>query len=177
MTPEEIYRQTSSATSLADTGKALLNHIKQGVSILDRDRSIIAQNAGTTAANLLSAAINSGAIQPRDADELLSEFDSLRTAVFNGTLTLAGAEAVVERFEGGPAPAAASSGYSAPAPSGGGSLPNADVEIKVGKHRGQTIGQVYDSGADGVSYLEWASEKLNNDWLRGRIAEFLAAAA
>lgn len=177
MTPEETYRAMSSPTSLADTGMALLKHFTQGEVLLDRERSIIAQNAGTTAANIVGAAAGLGLIEASTIDELLETFDNVRTAVFNGTLAFAGAESVVESFEGGgsPEPARRSAPSGGGATSGGG-RPHADVEIKVGKYRGKTIGQVFDSGADGVSWLEWASETLNNDWLKGRIGEFLAAA-
>ena len=47
--------------------------------------------------------------------------------------------------------------------------------MKVGKYRGKTIGAIFDQGEDGASWLDWASKNLSNDWLKGRIAEFLAA--
>lgn len=173
---EEIRRAGLSLTSLSDTSTSLLKHHTEGTPILDRDRSIIAQNAGTTAANLVASAVAAGTLAPATIDELVSTFDDLRTQVFNGTLSLAGAQSVVESFEGGGAPTATSSApTSAPAASGGGSRPNADLEIKVGKYRGKTIGHVFDNEDEGDSYLEWMSQNINNDFLRAKVTEFLAA--
>lgn len=137
---------------------------------MDRDKSIIAQNAGTTAANLIASAVSAGTLAPATVDELVEVFDSVRTSVFNGTLALAGAQSVVESFEGG-------SASSAPAasehPTGGGPRPHADVEIKFGKFRGKTIAQAHAADAD---YVEWLATECNNDFLKSRVREFLAAA-
>lgn len=172
MTPEEIYRAVSSPTSLVDTSTSLLNHYREGTPLVDRDKSIIAQNAGSTAAAILTAGVNAGAIQPRDEDELLATYDTIRTSVFNGTFALAGAESVVESFEGG----GSSAPTSAPASGGGGggSRPHADVEVRIGKYRGKTIGAIH-SEPEGADWLDWASQNLSNDWLKTRIREFLAA--
>ena len=56
---------------------------------MDRDLSIIAQNAGTTAANLVATMVENGAIT---ADSIIDEFEATRLVVFNGTLSLAGSE-------------------------------------------------------------------------------------
>lgn len=142
---------------------------------MDRDRSIIGQNAGTTAAALLTTAIQAGVVAPATIDELLESFDTIRTSVFNGSLALAGAQAVVETFESSPAESSSGSRPLQSVPTGGG-RPHADVEMKVGKYRGKTIGYVYDLGEDGASYLDWASKNLSNEWLKSRIVEFLNAA-
>lgn len=139
---------------------------------MDRDRSIIAQNAGTTAANLIGSAVQAGTLAPASLDELTVEFEQLRLAVFNGTLELAGAEMVVETFSGGGGATEPSFDQPAPSGGGGGSKPNADVEVKIGKHKGKTIGQI---AAEEPDWLEWAGQNLNNDWLKSRIREFLAA--
>lgn len=167
--PEEIRRLTLSPTSVTDTSSVLLNHYTEGTPILDRERSIIAQNAGSTAASLVASAVAAGTLAPATTDELLSEFDKVRTTVFNGTLAFAGAESIVQSVEGSSTPPAQSS---APAPSGG-SKPNADVEIRVGKYRGKTIGQVAE---DDLDYLQWMGENINNDFLRDKVNEFLRAA-
>lgn len=139
---------------------------------MDRDRSIIAQNAGTTAANLIASAVQAGTLAPASLDDLLDTFDETRTKVFNGILALAGAQAVVETLEGN---SSYSEPSSSPAPSGGGSRPHADVEVKIGKYRGKTIGAIYGE-PEGADWLDWASKNLSNDWLKGRITEFLQAA-
>lgn len=139
---------------------------------MDRDKSIIAQNAGTTAANLVASAVQAGTLAPASLDDLLATFDNVRTQVFNGTLALAGAQAVVESFEGdsyGNVPTERS------APSSSGGRPHADVEVRIGKYRGKTIGAIHDD-PEGADWLQWASNSLSNDWLKTRIREFLAAA-
>lgn len=141
---------------------------------MDRDKSIIAQNAGTTAANLVASAVSAGTLAPATVDELVEVFDSVRTSVFNGTLALAGAQSVVESFESrGGGDASATGGQANAAPSSGGSRPHADVEIKFGKFRGKTIAQAHAADAD---YVEWLATECNNDFLKSRVREFLAAA-
>ena len=61
--------------------------------------------------------------------------------------------------------AAATSGYNLP-------KPNADVEVKFGKYKGQTIGQI---AAHDKNWLEWAGENTTNDFMKRKIGEFLAA--
>lgn len=142
---------------------------------MDRDRSIIGQNAGTTAAALLTTAVQAGVVAPATLDDLLETYDTIRTSVFNGSLALAGAQSVVEKFEPGYDPSSDVGRDRLQSVPTGGGKPHADVEVKVGKYRGKTIGAIYDLGEDGAGWLEWASQNLSNDWLKGRIAEFLAA--
>lgn len=141
---------------------------------MDRDRSIVSQNAGTTAANLINSAVTAGTLAPASIEELLETFEAVRLNVFNGTLSLAGAESVVESFEApaGEAPFPSDGPAPAPAPGGGGSKKHADVEVKVGKHRGKTIGAI---AAIDQGWLEWAGNNLSNDWLKSRINEYLAS--
>jgi len=66
---------------------------------LDRELSIIAQNAGTTAASLI------GKFYPDELtvdmlDEFLGTYDVIRAHVFNGTIELAGVELVKQTFPG-----------------------------------------------------------------------------
>ena len=140
---------------------------------MDRDKSIIGQNAGTTAAALFTTLVNAGVVQPESVADALSIFDGIRARVFAGSLELAGAETVVESFAASSVQDAVST-YSEPKAAA--SRPGADVEIKFGKHSGKTIGQLYASGKDGVEYLEWAAANMNNDFLKKRICEFMAAA-
>lgn len=138
----------------------------------DRERGIAAQNAGTTAANLVASAVAAGTLAPASVDELVIEFEQLRTTVFQGTLALAGAETIVETFESPTTPAADSFDAPAVAPAASGARPHADVAVKIGKHKGKTIGQIFQ---EDEGWLEWASQNVSNDWLKGRIREFLAA--
>lgn len=135
----------------------------------NKELSIIAQNAGTTAAVIYTELVR----QRGDSTFDPEEFDQIRLAVFQGTLAYAGAETVVETFEGeGPsttAPAAVSAGgYAMP-------RPGSDVELRFGKYKGQTIQQVWDSGEDGQSWLDWAAKNTNNDFVKKQIQQFLAA--
>lgn len=144
---------------------------------MDRDKSIIGQNAGTTAAAILNTLVNAGIVHVADVDDALATFDRIRKDVFAGSLELAGAETVVAGFSGGAAPSSVSSvtsSYSEPTPAAG--RPGGDVEIKFGKYAGKTIADVYASGKDGAEYLEWAAGNLNNDFLKKHIRSFLAAA-
>lgn len=142
---------------------------------LDRDLSIISQNAGTTAANILgslvAARVAAGETPTFDPDE----YDAIRLHVFKGTLDLAGAEAVVEVFEGD-APAAPQATTSRPVfgtrSEGGGNSGN--IEVKFGKHRGKTIQEIYE---EDEGWLRWAAESANNDFIRKHAQKFLATAA
>lgn len=132
---------------------------------MDKDRSIIAQSAGKDATEIVKALIGVGEVA---LDSAFDVYETLKTDIFNSTLALAGAQSVVERFEGGPS-------YSEPtSASSGGGRPHADVEVKMGKFRGKTIGQI-DAEPEGHDWLEWAAESISNDWLKGRIREYLAA--
>jgi hypothetical protein len=160
MTPEEIYERGLYADSVSRTAAVLVNKGEQ----LDRERSIIAQNAGTTAATIYVGLLSNGYVSDFDPEV----YNRLRTEVFNGTLALAGAESIVENFEGNTSDVvvAPTSG------STGSSKPNGDLEIRAGKHAGKTIAQVAE---EDESYLDWAAKNLKNDFLRGKIEEFLAA--
>ena len=129
----------------------------------DKDRAIIAQNSATAAAALLVA---EGGFDP-------DRFDAVRIHIFNGTMALAGAEAVVERIEATSVSAGASEAPVATSAPGG--RPGADVELKFGKFRGKTIGAVAKT-EDGLSWLEWAGENSSNDFIKSTIRKFLAAA-
>lgn len=136
---------------------------------MDRDLSIIAQNAGSTA-----AAIYANFAGP-EFDVTL--YNSIRQAVFDGTKVLAeggnlAAATVARHFDSTDAVAAVEEIRE----SASASRPNEDVEINFGKHRGKTIGAIYDSGKDGKEYIEWLGEKSNNDFIKSRVRQFLAAA-
>lgn len=138
---------------------------------MDRDRSIIAQNAGTTAAAIYNAVHGDGPWDPE-------AYDAIRLHVFNGTLELAGAGMVVEQFTS-THPAEAGTTVTTPpqqySGNGGGSNDNgAGVELKFGKYKGKTIGQVAES-EDGRSWLNWAAASSNNDFIKAKAQEFLAA--
>lgn len=54
---------------------------------------------------------------------------------------------------------------------GGGNTDPGSLEIRSGKHAGETIAAVYDDDPD---YLQWCVENLKNEFLVGRIEAFLA---
>lgn len=137
----------------------------------NKDLSIIAQNAGTTAANLL-ASFTGGNGAEFDLEGYLSLFEEVRERVFSGTLKLAGDNEpvsvadVVQAFSG--ATVTDSSGK-------GGFV------FKAGKHQGKTLAQVDaepgKNGRDvGRDYLTWYAEKGNDDATVRAVRAYLAAA-
>lgn len=149
----------------------------------NKEDAIAAQNAGSSAATVYASL----GLSVWDPDL----YRQIRLDIFNGTIALAGSNAVVETFEGAqaptPLPAPAPQPVQAttgPQPAGGASSDNgAGVELKFGKYRGQTIEQVFNitsidskSGEpEGQSWLRWAAENSNNDFIRGKVREFLAS--
>lgn len=139
---------------------------------LDRDKSIIAQNAGTTAAAIYNAIVTGSEWRTVGFDAEL--YDSIRLHVFNGTLELAGAETVVEVFNG-PNPDYSQPVQSTPPSASGSGDHGAGVTLNFGKYKGQTIQQVADSGDQGVGWLNWVARESNNDFIKKKAAEFLDA--
>lgn len=137
---------------------------------LDRDRSIIAQNAGTTAAAIYNAVHGDGPWDP-------VAYDAIRLHVFNGTLELAGAALVAEAFT--PSTTSNTESYakpvqSSPSNSNGNDDHGAGIELKFGKYKGKTIEQVA-STEDGVSWLNWAAAQSNNEFVKSRAESYLRA--
>lgn len=166
---------TPASTSQRDGGWVRYNGLnrKEDTHLsLDRDSSIIAQNAGSTAAAIY------GALVKNRGDETFNpeEYEAIRLHVFSGTLELAGAETVVQQFEGGTA--VDSSGPVSARPvfatnsSGGGE--DGNIEVKFGKHRGKTIREIFEQDQ---GWLEWAAESANNDFIKQRARRFLASVA
>lgn len=131
-----------------------------------KDHAIIAQNSATAAATIYAA------IGPQEWTADL--YEQIRTDIFNGSIALAGAEAVVQTFES-PSSVAdiardatpqQNSGFSA---SSGGTA-GATI-LKFGKHRGKTIAQV---ASEDPGWLDWASQNTNNDFVKTKIREFLS---
>lgn len=141
----------------------------------DRERSIIAQNAGTTAANLLSTIHGGGVVSVVDAEQVIAQFEDLRTRVFEGTLALAGEQPgavtvsdVVKTFPGATAEAA---------PSGGGSA--GSYKFTTGKYTGKTIAEVdaiKDNRDGGRGYLEYYAENGKQENVVRAVKQYLAAA-
>lgn len=130
----------------------------------NKEFAIAAQNAATAAATLYSG-----------TGITVEQFEEVRTAIFNGTVGLAGAESVIEVFEGTAAPAAVSTGtvaasYAPPAPSQVASSGAGDIAFNGGKHQGKTIAQVFNEDA---SYIEWAADKMKNSFMQGKCREYL----
>lgn len=147
------------------------DRLAQGEQPLDKDRSIIAQSAGKDAVELVKVAFADGG----SVADVVSAYKDIKREVFNDTLALAGAESVVESFEGGQsAPTTQQAAPSGPA-GGGASRPNAELEVRSGKFAGKTLGQIAEE-KDGPSWLDWASRELKNDFLKTRIQQFLNAA-
>lgn len=143
----------------------------------DRERSIIAQNAGTTAANLVATIIQNivGDWSQGDAVDLFTE---LRQLVFDGTLELAGAGSspvgvadVVREFPG----------TTTEAPTGGGA--NGSYKFTSGKYAGKSIAEVDSIPAGGANrdggrgYLEYYAENGKQENVVRAVKSYLAAAA
>ena len=128
----------------------------------NKDNAIAAQNAGSTAAQLYQVVAVPG--QPFNA----TLYNEIRTEVFNGTLALAGAGAVVEVTEGSPPVGGYNS--SGPSSSGGGRTDPGSVDVKFGKHRGKTFDQI---NLEDREWIEWAAENSNNEFIKRVAREFL----
>jgi hypothetical protein len=136
------------------------------------DASIIAQVSGKIAGDLVVAGIVP-----------LAEMGDVQRDIFNTTLSLAGAESVVEVIESvgtgarGNRGGGNSGGNRGRSSNGdGGQYANqapGDVVIKSGKHEGKTIA---DAAAEDPEWIEWARENLNNDFLRKKVEAFASAA-
>ncbi len=144
----------------------------------DKERSIIAQNAGTTAANLVSTVINS-TLEGEDwrKGDVVDLFQELRQMVFEGTLALAGETAspitvsdVVREFPGATVEAPASGSA------------NGSYKFTSGKYAGQTIAQVDSIPAGGANrdggrgYLEYYAENGKQENVVRAVKQYLAAA-
>ena len=126
-----------------------------------KENAIAAQNAGSTAAQLYQVVAGTG--QPFNA----TLYNEIRTEVFNGTLALAGAGAVVEVTEGSPPVG----GYSnSPQSSGAGRADPGSVDVKFGKHRGKTFDQI---NLEDREWIEWAAENSNNEFIKRVAREYL----
>lgn len=146
----------------------------------DRDRSIIAQNAGTTAANLVATMIGGHGFEV-DKDDLFELFVDIRQQVFDGTLALAGEQPtavgvadVVRAFPG----ATTESATAFQVTGSGGN--KGDVKFTSGKHNGKTIAQVDaergNNGRDvGRDYLTWYADKGTNDSMVRSIKTYLSS--
>ena len=146
---------------------------------MNKELSIIAQNAGTTAANLLSTYYND-ASPDSGLDSFIETFEEVRRNVFEGILKLAGESAVtvddvVREFPG----ATAVAGTEASAPTGNAG----SYKFTTGKYAGKTISEV-DSipvgGANrdgGRGYLEYYAENGKQDNVVRAVKAYLAAAA
>src|SRR3546814_3493803 len=95
MSEEDLTPYYLQSTRLSDISSVLA----QGEQPLDKDRSIIAQSAGKDAAEITKALIGANIVDISDAFQVYSD---LKRDIFNDTLALAGAESVVQAFEGAP---------------------------------------------------------------------------
>lgn len=130
----------------------------------DKERAIAAQNSATAAAAVYAAELSSTG-GTFDA----TRYEDIRTAIFNGTIDLAGIEAVVVALESHePRTASGSAPSSAPRSTGG--RPNADFKLNFGKNRGKTLAEIEDD------YLEWVVQNSNNDFAVSKVREYLNAA-
>lgn len=149
-----------------------------------KEAAIIAQNAGTTAAALIER-LN---VTYDSVEDLVADFESIRSAVFNGTISLAGAETVIDVFEagernnrggfgggnrngGGAGGRYFSKGSQG---GGGGNHPEdpGDIVVNFGKHRGKTISSIADEDPE---WLEWAADNCSNTFIKNKIKQFQAA--
>lgn len=130
---------------------------------MNRDASIIAQNSGGHAANIYGSIIAVRGDDGFDPDL----YKDIVSTVFSTALELAGSDVVLEKFDNADqAPAPTSGG------GGGGSDHGAGVTLNFGKHRGKTIAQAY---SEDPEWIQWASENSNNNFIRGKISEYLAS--
>lgn len=126
-----------------------------------KEHAIIAQNAATAAATLLQG-----------TSVTMEQFEEVRTSIFQGSLALAGAESVVQVFEGETATAPKAPAQPAPSTPSNSSGGPGEVVVNFGKHRGKTIAAIAN---EDESYIEWLSNEANNDYIKNMAKKFLAA--
>lgn len=150
------------------------------MSDFNKDASIMAQNAGSTAAVLFAAFTNANGYQG-SLDDFLADYDLVRKSVYNGTIALSGADAIIEEFGSAPAPQQRGGGgrsfgggnRRSGGGGGGNKVDPGSVDVKFGKYRGMTLADIH---AEDPSYVEWLAESAENDFLRRVAGEFIAAA-
>lgn len=134
-----------------------------------KDHAIIAQNSATGAAAIVAQ------MQTNNLEETLALFDAVRTHIFEGTLVLSERSDVTtpatgtftkKSFERSGNSGTSANGYTDDAGAG--------IIMKFGKYAGRSIGDVYESDSE---YITWLSEKSNNDFLRNKATEFIASRA
>lgn len=141
-----------------------------------KERAIAAQNAATAAATLLQGQQVS-----------VEQFEQVRRAIFEGTLSLSGQQdapvsaeqaavaTVTEAFPGAQAqPAQQAPNIPVPPSNSGGGSDAGGVVIKFGKMKGKTIAQAH---AEEPDYVQWLGESSNNDFIKGKVQEFLGSVA
>lgn len=141
-----------------------------------KDHAIIGQNAATAAANVYAALVGQGYYGGWDVEV----YEEIRKDIFNGSVALAGAEAVVESMESS-TPARGRGSYQrsntsqrrASGSDGDSSDNPATLVINSGKHEGKTLAEAY---ADDPDWFDWAADNLKNDFLRKKVVAFLKAA-
>lgn len=139
---------------------------------MNRDASIIAQNSGGHAANIYGSIIAVRGDDGFDPDL----YKDIVSTVFSTALELAGSDVVLEKFDNAdqaPAPTSGGGGGGQRGGGGGGgSDSGAGVTLNFGKHRGKTIAQAY---SEDPEWIQWAAENSNNNFIRGKISEYLAS--
>lgn len=141
----------------------------------DNSSSIQAQTAAKVAGHLTDVFMRAALKDNVTTEQVADTFDFFHERVLMA----------IEAHAGAPAPAPAPGGGApAPAPRGntnGGDLPYGKTVIKFGKFKGLTIAEidaaVADDGKTGRSWLEWAGDKLDDDFLKKAITGYLKAAA
>lgn len=124
--------------------------------------------AGHYASSIVAALIEVGIVTT--VDGALDTFTEVLGATFEACESLKGT------LPEAPAPAKRSFG-GRKSSGGGGGGDNADpatLVVNSGKYAGQTIAQIH---ANDPEYLDWTAENSKNDFLRGRVQEFLASVA
>lgn len=141
--------------------------------VYNKEASIVAQNAGSTAAIIYAALTEKGAAFDADL------YNEIRSVVFDGSINLGAAEKFIAYFasavaQKGPSSFVSRRSGSSSAPSGestgAGSKSPAEVELTFGKYRGKTIADVYD---DDSSYVEWIAKEAQSDFIRRVAGEYL----
>jgi len=126
----------------------------------NKDSAIAAQNAGTTAANLVAAI---GVDDNAELADVIAVFRELRQMVFDGTLELAG----------GVPTASAANAYANQGGGGRGGNGSSTI-INSGTHKGKTIAA---AESDAPGWCQWTVDNGKNQFLKDKCAEHLASLA
>lgn len=137
-----------------------------------KDNAIIAQNAGTSAAAIVSAMVESGAYGLDTMGDVMEAFNAIRTDIFQGSLELAGVSDPSEVPADAPRRSGGGGGRRSSGGGSNGKTPET-YSLTFGKYNGRTIADIHE---DDPEYVEWLADKANEAFVKKLARQALEAA-